>query len=401
MIFHYCEIFYLNVFYKKTMPPKERKEEEEEEKIWHEQQEKILKEWAEKAMCYRWMHDRAFRIYKTQNMRFAIPVIILSTVTGTANFAQESFPEKWQEYVPMGIGALNLVAGLLTTISQFLRVNELQEGHRVATISFAKFSRSITLELALPKADRDVSGKEFIVQCCQELDRLIEQSPQIPKEILELFKKKHGRENIELPEILHLKKVTIFKEDLDGNGIPDIYEDTDTILSIDSNDGCLTRLKKSVYGETIAMAEKNSVLPILSPEDLAEAARQEAEQAAEQASARVEQAALAKVETVRQEAEQVAEQARVTMETVRQEAEQAAADQAAQAELMFSEALQARIKETEDNIFTLCKNKCEETEKIIAERLEEADKIISDKLTEADKDIAHINQLQEDPRPGP
>jgi hypothetical protein len=398
------------------MSPKERKEEEEEEeKIWHEQQEKILKEWAEKAMCYRWMHDRAFRIYKTQNMRFAIPVIILSTVTGTANFAQESFPEAWRDYVPMGIGALNLVAGLLTTISQFLRVNELQEGHRVATISFAKFSRSITLELALPKADRDSSGKEFITQCCQELDRLIEQSPQMPKQILELFKKKHGKENIELPEILQLKKVTIFKEDLDGNGIPDIYEDTDTVLSLDSNDGCLSRLKKSVYGETIAMAEKNSVLPILSPEDIAEAARQDAEQAAEQVRARVEtvrqeaeqaaeqaeEQARARVETVRQEAEQVrqeaeqvAQQARARVEQAAEAAEQAAAAQAAQAELMFSEALQARIKETEDNIFTLCKNKCEETEKIISQRFEEADKIISDKLTEVDRDIEHIKEIQ-------
>ena len=343
-------------------------------------------EWAEKAMCYRWMHDRAFRIYKTQNMRFAIPVIILSTVTGTANFAQESFPDAWRDYVPMGIGALNLVAGLLTTISQFLRVNELQEGHRVATISFAKFSRSITLELSLPKADRDTSGKEFITQCCQELDRLIEQSPQMPKEILELFKKKHGKENIELPEILQLKKVTIFKEDLDGNGIPDIYEDTDTVLSIDSNEGCMSRLKRSIYGEVAEQTafKKDAVFPMIS-----------AQAALEEEASRASEILVAQAEEAMEVAVQKAEAKAAETEEAMVAAVQKAEAKAAETESIFSEALQARIKETEDNIFTLCKTKCEETEKIIAQKFEEADKIISDKLTEADKDIAHMNQYKE------
>ena len=34
------------------------------------------------------MHDRAYTMYNSQNLRFALPVIIISTVTGTANFAQ-------------------------------------------------------------------------------------------------------------------------------------------------------------------------------------------------------------------------------------------------------------------------------------------------------------------------
>jgi len=179
---------------------------------WHPQQEKILKEWAEMATCYRWMHDRAYRIYKVENMRFAIPVIILSTITGTANFAQDSFPESIKEYVPMGIGVLNLTAGLLTTISQFLRVNELQEGHRVAGISYSKFARNISLGLNLPLKDRDLNGKDSIDFYAQQLDRLIEQSPDIPSDILKKFKNKYGNHAFKKPEIVHLKKINIFKE---------------------------------------------------------------------------------------------------------------------------------------------------------------------------------------------
>ena len=59
---------------------------------WNSQQEIILKRWSETAACYQWMHDRAYRIYRKKAMYYAIPVIIISTVTGTANFAQSSFP---------------------------------------------------------------------------------------------------------------------------------------------------------------------------------------------------------------------------------------------------------------------------------------------------------------------
>ena len=57
---------------------------EVKEKEWHDQQEKILKRWSEIGSSYRYMHDRAYMYFNTQNMRFALPVIIISTVTGTA-----------------------------------------------------------------------------------------------------------------------------------------------------------------------------------------------------------------------------------------------------------------------------------------------------------------------------
>ena len=114
--------------------------------VWHAQQEKILKEWSEISSSYRFMHDRAHGKFHTQNLWFALPVIVLSTVTGTANFAHEAFPDSWKDYVPLGIGFLNLTAGLITTIAQFLRVSEKMEGHRAASISYSKLARNIAVE---------------------------------------------------------------------------------------------------------------------------------------------------------------------------------------------------------------------------------------------------------------
>ena len=71
-------------------------------------------------------------------MWFALPVIIISTITGTAN-CTNSFPDAWKEFVPLGIGFFNLSAGLITTVSQFLRVSELL-GHRAASLAYSKFA---------------------------------------------------------------------------------------------------------------------------------------------------------------------------------------------------------------------------------------------------------------------
>ena len=113
-------------------------------------------------------------------------------MTGTANFAQGSFPPEWNTYVPLFIGFLNLSAGLLTTVAQFLRVSELLEGHRAAAIAYSKFSRNVSVELSLPREERTCGGTEFVTSCRAELDRLIESTPNIPLEIIRAFGRVEG-----------------------------------------------------------------------------------------------------------------------------------------------------------------------------------------------------------------
>ena len=183
-----------------------------DKKTWHPQQEVLLQEWAEMSSGYRWLHDRSYRAFKKQSLGFTIPVIIMSTVTGTANFAQESFPDSWSSYVPMIIGFVNLVAAIITTISQFLKINELMEGSRVASISFGKLTRNITVELNLPHNERNNEGADFLRLCQSEFDRLIEQSPAIPKNTLMAYKLEFEDETFAKPEILHIKKVPVFHD---------------------------------------------------------------------------------------------------------------------------------------------------------------------------------------------
>ena len=174
---------------KKNVDENIEKEDEMVKGPWTNEQEVILKRWAEVAKSYAWMHNRSFFIYKWQNFWFSIPVIILSNLTGIANFAQSSIPDgsEYKSMVPLFIGGVNILAGIITTIYQFLKVSELLESHRVAHISYTRFARSIEVQLIQRKSERDWSGSAFLKIKQDEFDRFIEQSPIIPKRVVKAF----------------------------------------------------------------------------------------------------------------------------------------------------------------------------------------------------------------------
>jgi hypothetical protein len=179
-------------------------------KYWHEQQEKILKEWGEATACYRYMHFKAFQKYKFQSRSLTLPIIIISTITGTANFAQQNFPASIVKYVPFIIGAFNLFAGILTTLLQTYKINEKMENHRVTSIQYGKLSRMIKLELMLPRSHRVHNGNDMVNLCKTEYDRLIEQSPPVPNGIILLFDEGFKDEKFTKPELTNIYEIDMF-----------------------------------------------------------------------------------------------------------------------------------------------------------------------------------------------
>jgi hypothetical protein len=171
---------------------------------WTKENEKIMVEWCDVAQCYKWLNARAHSRYSYMHAWFTIPAIVLSTISGTASFAQTSLPTAYQTYSPMAIGAINIFIGILTTVQQYLKISELNEAHRVSSISWDKFARNIRIELA-KKPEERMRCEHFLKINRQEFDRLMETSPMVNESIVNEFNKKFkdkpGFERVKKPDI--------------------------------------------------------------------------------------------------------------------------------------------------------------------------------------------------------
>jgi hypothetical protein len=180
---------------------------------WSPENEEILVEWCDAAQCYKWLHARSHVKYSRSHAWFTIPAIILSTISGTASFAQESMPTNFQALAPLAIGSLNIFIGILTTIQQYLKISELNESHRVMSIAWDKYARNIRIELAKPPPERSDAGS-FLKLTRQEFDRLVETSPPIDQKVIDEFmvtfkgapgtEQRHRYENLKKPDICNI-----------------------------------------------------------------------------------------------------------------------------------------------------------------------------------------------------
>tara|TARA_R110000787_G_scaffold44491_2_gene109217 strand:- start:650 stop:1348 length:699 start_codon:yes stop_codon:yes gene_type:complete len=172
---------------------------------WSEEIETLLSEWGEVALCYQYLHNFSQRKYKHKYHNYQIPIIVLSTLTGTANFATESYiPQGYKQGFSAGVGSLNLLCGILGTLLSFLRYSEIYEGHRISALAWAKLSRNIEIELSLHDKKRK-SCRDFLKVMRNEYDNLMESSPLIDLDVIQMFNKKFEDKypNIRKPVIVN------------------------------------------------------------------------------------------------------------------------------------------------------------------------------------------------------
>jgi hypothetical protein len=213
---------------------------------WTREIEKLMAEWADKAICYRWMHEKTERIFKSKDYAYMFPVIILSTVTGAANFALDSYitnPDD-KKNAQLALGTLSIVTGIISTIANRLGYASGSEAHKGAAVMWGKFQRLIAIELSLHPNER-TDCMHFLKTCRTELDRLIEQSPTIPDKVIQDCKK----------EFAHYPKVRK----------PEIVGDIDTTsIFVDTN----SRLREIAKDAAITIQQKKGILKQLVLDDL-------------------------------------------------------------------------------------------------------------------------------------
>jgi len=192
---------------------------EENIEKWSDEIERLLSEWGEVGLCYSWLHSYSERKYKRKYHNMSIPIIVLSTLTGTANFADSYVPKGFKQGFSACVGGLNIFCGILGTLMSFLKYAEIYESHRISCVSWSKFARNIQIELALKDSKRK-NARDFLKVSRSEYDRLLESSPNIDQDIIKVFNDKFESKypKVSKPIICNgLKEVIIYKSDDDDD----------------------------------------------------------------------------------------------------------------------------------------------------------------------------------------
>ena len=169
---------------------------------WDDSVEKILSELGDEAQINAYLHKKAHEYYTVQNIKYQLPIIILSAVSGTGNFVSSYFPS-YTEIIILSVGAVSILTSIISSVAQFLKVSQLSESHRISYLSWEKFHSTIKFELNKRRKSRD-NIKDFLGLIIPEYQRLKEISATIPKHIIAKLKKnKKSMKDMIVPYMLN------------------------------------------------------------------------------------------------------------------------------------------------------------------------------------------------------
>lgn len=199
---------------------------------WSSQLEALIAAEAERARGLAWIHMRSEQKYTYKNNIIAIPVIILSTLAGTASVGSSSlFPPEDQQLGSILIGLVSIGVGILNTISSYFSFSRKAEAHRLAYLSYSKLFSEITVELSLPRPER-LEPDKILSDLRTSMSRLAETTPTPTQDILALFNQyfKDEDKTISRPfETNGLFKIKVYTAD----ALTPRFEKNNPMLSVD------------------------------------------------------------------------------------------------------------------------------------------------------------------------
>jgi hypothetical protein len=184
----------------------------EQEVEWSSQLEDILAQEGERCSGLAWLHTRAEILTSTYNTYVQVPVIILSTLAGTASVGSATLfgggPAS-----SISIGLVSIGVGILNTLGGFFAFAKRSESHRIAHLSYSKIASKIAIELSLPRSER-IKAESMLTLIRETMERLAETTPNCPESIIKQFNEKYKDEKqIALPiEVNGIHKIIIYRK---------------------------------------------------------------------------------------------------------------------------------------------------------------------------------------------
>jgi len=186
---------------------------------WNPSLEKLIAREGEKCAGLAWLYSEAERYYSRNNTVIALPVIVLSTVTGFLS-GSSAIIFGANDLSSIGTGAVSLFTGVLSTIGSYYSWAKKSEACRISALQYSKLQKVIAIEMTLPKNER-VPAPAMLKMMRDNVERLLETSPSVPEHIIEKYKMKFKHEtDVAHPEITNgIPKVEINTADTSKNDV--------------------------------------------------------------------------------------------------------------------------------------------------------------------------------------
>lgn len=173
-------------------------------KNWTDELEQLLITWAEKASGYAWLHQKSAISFKKKNLCISIPSCIFGYLSGITLLLSNDVFNNCNDITYRGtlrgvLGVTAILSGVLSNFQEMFTFKEEAEKHRIAALRFLSFFREISCELSLDPKFRSAS-MDYITLKRFEFDKILEQSPDIPEEIIIEFNNNFRTVSIHKPD---------------------------------------------------------------------------------------------------------------------------------------------------------------------------------------------------------
>lgn len=187
---------------------------------WSEPLETLIAQEGEKCRGLAWIHQRAEGYYSKRNNFIAIPVIVLSTLSGTASVGSSSLFQGETHISSIVIGLVSIGVGILNTISSYFSFSRKAEAHRIAYLSYSKLFQLVSVEMSLPRSERE-EPESLLKKIRDTMERLAETTPTPPDCILTEFNKRFKDEDKSIArptETNGLHKIRVYMKEVASTG---------------------------------------------------------------------------------------------------------------------------------------------------------------------------------------
>lgn len=155
---------------------------------WNSRLEEYFCSTGERAHGLAWIHSKAEALYSRRRTCIDLPVIVCSGILGFLSVGSSSMFAGYEETSSVLVGLGSLFVSVLNTVGSYFQFAKKAEGHRIASLQYAKLHRFLSVEMSLPRDER-MTAYELLKTTKETFDRLMEISPTIPPEVIQQFKK--------------------------------------------------------------------------------------------------------------------------------------------------------------------------------------------------------------------